>query len=220
MFDDDSLEKLGSDAAVPHAFRIHDNDRASAAYAKAWSLAALYACGSEQQILAFEKGDKLRIQSPSAPVGRAKIAGANNDVTRVRLHPRSRKVDWLARHLIVGDGVGGLVVARGRDIQVVSNDIAIDEMLGNDSLGTNQIDRCVPYIIWIDDDHWTVPALILAAGVVHSNDVANARGGDGFFKSSMNFNGSRKRTGFAAGAHEDVMTVLAHSLTYPVTGTW
>src|SRR5258708_33731760 len=136
MFDDDSLEKLGSDASVPHTFRVHDNDRASATDAKTWSLAPLYACGSEQQILAFEKGGKLRIQNASAPVGRAEAAGANNNVTRVRLHPRSRVVDRLARHLFVWHGVGGLVVAGRGYIQVIRDDIAIAEMRCHDPLGT------------------------------------------------------------------------------------
>ena len=87
-------------------------------------------------------------------------------------------------------------------------------MLGHDSLGTSQIDRSVPYIIWIDDDHRTVAALIHATGVIHSDNIANARCGDGFLEGGMNFNGSRERTRFAARAYEDVMTVLSHSLTY------
>jgi hypothetical protein len=47
MFNDDSLEQLGSDSTVPHTFRIHDNDRTAAAYAEAWSFAALHARWSE-----------------------------------------------------------------------------------------------------------------------------------------------------------------------------
>jgi hypothetical protein len=47
--------------------------------------------------------------------------------------------------------------------------------------------------------------------VIHSDDVANARCGDGFLESGMNFDGSRERTRFAARAYEDVMTVLAHA---------
>jgi hypothetical protein len=54
-------------------------------------------------------------------------------------------------------------------------------------------------------------ALIHAAGVIHSDDVANPRCGDGFFESGVNFNGSGQRTRFAARAYEDVMTVLAHA---------
>lgn len=59
MFNNDFLEKLRSYSTVPDAFRINDNDRASAAYAKAGSFAALYARRTEQEIFAFEKGCKL-----------------------------------------------------------------------------------------------------------------------------------------------------------------
>jgi hypothetical protein len=54
-------------------------------------------------------------------------------------------------------------------------------------------------------------ALIHAAGVIHSDDVANPRCGDSFFESGVNLNGSGQRTRFAARAYEDVMTVLAHA---------
>ncbi len=84
-------------------------------------------------------------------------------------------------------------------------------MLGHDSLGTNPIDRCVPYIIGIDDDHRTMAALIHATSVIHSDDVANASFGNGFLEGGVNFNGSRERTRFAARAYEDMMTVLSHS---------
>ena len=59
MFNNDSLEKLGSDSTIPHTLRINDNDGASAADAKAWSFAALYTRWSEKQIFPFEKGCKL-----------------------------------------------------------------------------------------------------------------------------------------------------------------
>jgi len=90
-------------------------------------------------------------------------------------------------------------------------------MLGHDSLGANSIDRRVPYIIGIDDNHWTVAALIHATGVIHSDDVANAGCGDGFLESGMNFDGPGKRTRFTTRAYEDVMTVLSHLDNLPGT---
>lgn len=91
-------------------------------------------------------------------------------------------------------------------------------MLGDNSLGANSIDGCVPDIIGVNDNHWTVSALIHAAGVIHSDDIANTCGGHGFLENSVNLYGPGKRTSFTTRAHEDVMTVLTHSLTYPVPG--
>lgn len=53
-------------------------------------------------------------------------------------------------------------------------------------------------------------ALIHAAGVVHSYDVTQAGGGDGFFYGGVNFDGARQWTCLAARANKDVMAVLSH----------
>ena len=188
MFNNDSLEKLWSYSTVPDAFRINDNDRPSAAYAKAWSFAALYARWTEQEIFAFEKGCKLRVKHATTPVGRAKPSGADDDVARVRLHPGSRVIDRLGSHLIVLNRVGSFVVARGRYIQIVSHNVAVDQMLGDYSLGTDSIDGRVPYVVRIHDNHRTVSALIHAACVIDSDDIANTCGGHGFLESGMNLN--------------------------------
>lgn len=54
MFNDDSLQKLRCNSAVPHAFRINDNDRATSTHAQAGSLSALYACGAKEKVLTLE----------------------------------------------------------------------------------------------------------------------------------------------------------------------
>ena len=83
-------------------------------------------------------------------------------------------------------------------------------MLGDNSLGADEIDCAVPDVIGIYDDHGPMSALIHAAGVVHSNDVAQSCGRDGLFQDRMNFIRSRERARFAARADEDVMAVLSH----------
>jgi len=58
-------------------------------------------------------------------------------------------------------------------------------MLRNNSLGADQIDRCVPDVIGIDDNHRAVSALIHATCVIHSDDVTNARFGYEFLQRSV-----------------------------------
>jgi len=55
MLDHYPLEKLGRHACVPDTFGIDHDYRAALADSETWSLAALDAIGSEEQILALKK---------------------------------------------------------------------------------------------------------------------------------------------------------------------
>jgi len=45
-----------------------------------------------------------------------------------------------------------------------------EDVFVEDALGTFAIDAGVPDVLWIDNDHWTVPALVHAACVIDAND--------------------------------------------------
>ena len=55
MLDDDSLQEIRSDAAVPHALRIDHHDRASSTNAEAGCLATLHPGGPEEQAFTLQK---------------------------------------------------------------------------------------------------------------------------------------------------------------------
>jgi len=77
-----------------------------------------------------------------------------------------------ARLSRVGNGIRSFVISRWRNIQVILDNRPINKMLGDNSLGADEIDCAVPDVVGIHDDHWPMAALIHAAGVVHPNDVA------------------------------------------------
>jgi hypothetical protein len=66
---DDALQQLRSHASVPHALRVHDDDRPAAAHAEAWRLAALDAVGSEEQSFTLEQHGKERIERTTRALG-------------------------------------------------------------------------------------------------------------------------------------------------------
>ena len=88
MLDDNSLEKLGRNVRVPHAFTIDDNDRASCTYAKTGRLTSLDPVRPEKKSLALEQRRKQRIQRPSATIGRAESSRAHEYMMRVLLQIR------------------------------------------------------------------------------------------------------------------------------------
>ncbi len=55
VFDDDSLEQLGSYPRIPDAFRIDHHDGTSSTNAEAWRFTALDASGSEEEALTLEQ---------------------------------------------------------------------------------------------------------------------------------------------------------------------
>ena len=55
MLDDDPFQQRRCHPAVPHALRIHDDDRSAGANAKTRRLTTLHARGPEQQPLALEQ---------------------------------------------------------------------------------------------------------------------------------------------------------------------
>lgn len=88
VLDDNSLQHLRSDVAVPHPFRVHDDNRPAAADAEAWRLAALDAARAEKQSFPLEEHGKERVESATRAIGRAEAARADQHVSRVRLHWR------------------------------------------------------------------------------------------------------------------------------------
>lgn len=86
MLDDDSLEQLRRDSAIPNAFGINDNDWSALAHTEAWSLAPLHTSRTKEQSFALQQRCKKRIQRATAALGRAVASGADDDVPRVRFH--------------------------------------------------------------------------------------------------------------------------------------
>ena len=69
MLDHDSLQQFRGDGLVPHAFWIHDDDRAFGADAEAWRFAALHARGAEEQSFPLEQTGQLRIKRSTPTIG-------------------------------------------------------------------------------------------------------------------------------------------------------
>jgi hypothetical protein len=65
----DALQQLRSHTSVPHALRIHDDNRPAAAHAEAWCLAALDAMGSEEQSFTLEEHGQERIERTTRALG-------------------------------------------------------------------------------------------------------------------------------------------------------
>ena len=98
MLYDDSLEQRRRDAAVPHAFRVHDDDGPARAHPETGRLAALDPVGPEEQAFTLQQRRQQSIELGAAPVGRAESAHAHQYMARVRLHRwlerRKRHVGW------------------------------------------------------------------------------------------------------------------------------
>ena len=88
MLDDNSLQELGCDAGVPHAFGIHDDDRPAGADTEARGFASLYACRPEEQILALEQAREKAVERSAPAIRRAEPASADEHVSAVCLHMR------------------------------------------------------------------------------------------------------------------------------------
>ena len=80
VLDDDALEQLWSDPGVPDAFGIDDHDRSVDAHSEAWRLSTLDASRAEQEILLLQQLGEERIDLAAAPIGRAEITGAHQDM--------------------------------------------------------------------------------------------------------------------------------------------
>ena len=89
VLDDDALEERGSDAGVPDAFGIDDDDRTAGADSEAWRLAALDAIGAEEKALALEKAGEMLVERSTALIRRAEAACAHQHMAAIRIHQRS-----------------------------------------------------------------------------------------------------------------------------------
>jgi hypothetical protein len=86
MLDDNALEQRGCNCAIPHAFRIHDDNRATLADSETRSLSALHTRWAEEQSFALKQRGEERIQCPTAPLRGAEPTRADDDVPRIRFH--------------------------------------------------------------------------------------------------------------------------------------
>jgi hypothetical protein len=86
MLDDDALQQLRRHKAVPHAFRVDDDNRAAAAHAEARRLAALHPARAEEEAFSLEKCREKRVERGTFAIGRAETAGTHEHVARIRLH--------------------------------------------------------------------------------------------------------------------------------------
>lgn len=68
MLDDDSLEQLRRNVAIPDPFRVYDNYRAPFAHPKARSLASLHPAWTEQQILALKQRREKGVERAPTPI--------------------------------------------------------------------------------------------------------------------------------------------------------
>lgn len=80
VLDDDPLEEIGRHPPVPDAVRIDHDNRSTGAYAEAGRFAALDSTGPEKESFTLQQVREELIETPSLPVGRAKAAGADEDV--------------------------------------------------------------------------------------------------------------------------------------------
>jgi hypothetical protein len=88
VLDNNALEKRRGDMRVPDAIGIDDHYRATTAHAEAGSFSALDPAGPEKEAFALKQRSQMRVELPSAPVGRAEAASADDHVARIRLHYR------------------------------------------------------------------------------------------------------------------------------------
>ena len=95
VLDDDTLEERGSDAGVPDAFGIDDDNRTAGADSEAWRLAALDTIGPEEKALALEKAGEMLVELSTALTRRAEAACAHQHMAAIRIHQRS---ELLGRH--------------------------------------------------------------------------------------------------------------------------
>jgi hypothetical protein len=90
VFDDDPIEERRRDVAVPNAFGVHDDDRASGADAEAGRFTAFDSMRPEQQAFALEKRGKQAIELLAAPIRRTVSADTHENVPGVWLHQRRK----------------------------------------------------------------------------------------------------------------------------------
>ena len=95
VLEDDALKERGSDAGVPDAFGIDDDNRTAGADSQAWRLAALDAVGAEEEALALEKAGEMLVEFSTALTRRAEAACAHQHMAAIRIHQRS---ELLGRH--------------------------------------------------------------------------------------------------------------------------
>lgn len=69
MLDDDPLEQRRRHFLVPHAFRVHDDDRTSRTHAEAGRFAAFDPLRSEQQAFPLQQGRQQAIQFEATLIG-------------------------------------------------------------------------------------------------------------------------------------------------------
>jgi len=88
--------------------------------------------------------------------------------------------------------------------------MSADDMLVDNSSGTNFIDARIPHIFRIDHDHRAMTTLVHAPRMIDSHLAPQTGGSDRFLQNRMDLKRSIERTCFPARAHEDVALVLTH----------
>jgi len=88
MLNNNPLEEGWCHTAVPHAFRINDDDWPARADPKTRRLAAFHATRAEEKILSLEERCELRVQLAPPPIGGAEAPDADEHVARIRFQKR------------------------------------------------------------------------------------------------------------------------------------
>ena len=89
------------------------------------------------------------------------------------------------------------------------HDMTTQDVFFENSLGAFAIDTGIPDVFRIDDDHWPVPALVHAPGVVDADDALEAVLRRPFLEHFVHVLRPLSRAGLARGAHKNVVAVLA-----------
>jgi hypothetical protein len=82
----DALQQLRRHPRIPDAFGIYDDDWSGSTHTQTRRLTTLYSLRPEEKIFALQELGEQRINLPATPVGRTKIASADEHVARVGLH--------------------------------------------------------------------------------------------------------------------------------------
>src|SRR3982751_3746697 len=88
MLDDNALEQLGRDMAVPHAVGIHHDNGSTRADAEARSLTSLHTTRAEEQPFPIEQRGQSRVELTAPSIRSTESTHAHQHVTRVRLKKR------------------------------------------------------------------------------------------------------------------------------------
>lgn len=86
MLGDDPFEELRRDISVPDALWIYGDNWPAFTYAETGRFGSLDAIGVEEEVFALEEPGELTVNGATATIGRAKAAGANEDVAAIRRH--------------------------------------------------------------------------------------------------------------------------------------